>query len=339
MIRTAIIGFGFSAKTFHIPFIIADPNYELTHIVSSKGDAIQLDFPDITTVADWASLDCSEIDLVIVTTPNHLHYEQTRHFLQQGCHVVCEKPFVLSSEQARELQALAETVQKVLTVFQNRRWDGDFLTLQALLDHKQVGDVKRLTSRFDRFRPQVRSRWREQPGAGAGILWDLGPHLLDQAVTLFGAPKTIEASVLAMRDGAEVDDNFDIWLGYDSFQVILGSSSFQAGPNQRFQLEGSEGTYIKHGLDVQEDALKKGLDVNDERWGHEHDDSWGLIYQENSSHLMTTKPGNYGVFWHQLAQSIEQGAASPVPLDDSVLVIRLLELAIESSVQGRRLTL
>lgn len=160
MIRTAIIGYGFSSTTFHIPFITADPNYQLTHIVSGKGPAVQLDFPDVTVVSQWQSLDCSQVDLVIITTPNHLHYEQSRFYLEQGCHVVCEKPFVLSSEQAQDLQNIARDRQRVLTVFQNRRWDGDFLTLESILDHKKVGTPKRLVSRFDRFRPSVRQRWR-----------------------------------------------------------------------------------------------------------------------------------------------------------------------------------
>ncbi|EAR09387.1 Gfo/Idh/MocA family oxidoreductase [Reinekea blandensis] len=337
MIRTAIIGCGFSATTFHIPFITVDPSYQMTHLVSGKGSALQEDYPGVEVVADWQQLDCREIDLVIITTPNHLHYEQCQHFLQQGCHVVCEKPFVLSSNEAIALKQLAEQAGRVLCVFQNRRWDGDFLTLQSLLHSHRVGEPKRLVSRFDRFRPQVRQRWREQAVPGAGILWDLGPHLIDQALVLFGLPDSIEASARIQREGAVVVDNFDIWMHYPDVEVALGSSSFQAGPNSRFLLQGTEGSYIKNGLDVQEDALKKGVDIRDDRWGQEPEDNWGILYQENTSHLITTKPGNYGVFWHQLAQAIENDGESPVSLDDSIRVIQVLELALKSSESGQRL--
>ena len=337
MIRTAVIGCGFSATTFHIPFISVDPSFQLTHLVSGKGAALQAEYPDVTIVTDWRQLDCHAVDLVIITTPNHLHYEQCRYFLEQGCHVVCEKPFVLSSAEAIELKQVAEQAGQVLSVFQNRRWDGDFLTLQSLLDSKRVGQPKRLVSRFDRFRPNVRQRWREQAVPGAGILWDLGPHLIDQALVLFGVPESVDASARMQRDAAVVVDNFDIWLHYPDIEVALGSSSFQAGPNARYVLEGTEGTFIKNGLDIQEDALKKGLDIQDERWGQEPEDSWGILYQENTSHLITTKPGNYGVFWHQLAEAIRHQGDSPVPLADSIRVIQLLELAIQSSELGKRL--
>lgn len=337
MIRTAIVGYGFSATTFHIPFLMADSSYQLTHLISQKAETVQSELPGVIVVNDWQALDCRQVDLVIITTPNYLHGRQCRHFLEQGCHVVCEKPFVLSSTEARELQAIAEKHGRVLTVFQNRRWDGDFLTLQSLLDNQRVGQPKRLVSRFDRFRPEVRARWREQPGDGSGILWDLGPHLIDQAVMLFGQPQSIQANTRIQRSAAVVVDNFDIWLHYPEVEVVLGSSSFQAGPNQRYVLEGTEGTYIKHGLDVQEECLKKGWDVLDDRWGQEPDELWGVLYQPNSSHLITTKPGNYAVFWHQLSEAIANGAQSPVPLEDSILGIHLLELAIESSRRGQKL--
>lgn len=339
MLQTAVIAYGFSATTFHIPFLLADPNYSLNTIVTSKVDSVRLEHPDVNLVETIEQVDVEAIDVVIITTPNSLHFSQAEFFLQRGCHVVLEKPFVLSSEDAKALKKLASEKGVQLTVFQNRRWDGDFLTVQSLMDSKSVGKVKRFVSRFDRFRPNVRQRWREQAVPGGGILWDLGPHLLDQAVCLFGKPVWIEANVLALRDGAVVDDNFEIRMGYEDCQVQLGSSSFQAGPNARFQIEGTEGSFIKYGLDVQEDALKKGVSVLDDQWGREPSEDWGILYQESSSRLIATKPGGYQAFWYQLRESIVNHASAPVPLDDSVLVIHLIELAIEANKSGRRIML
>ena len=337
MIRTAVVAYGFSSSTFHIPFIQADPNFQLTSIVTSKVDAVKLEFPECHVVPDLSFLDPGQIELVVITSPNRLHYEQVHFCLSLGLHVVVEKPFVLASDEAVELAKLAAEKGVQVVVFQNRRWDGDFLTLRSLMDSGAVGDVKRLTSRFDRFRPVVRERWREQPGAGAGILWDLGPHLLDQAVCLFGRPSAIQANVSALREGADVDDNFEIWLEYPDKQVHLGSSSFQPGPNNRFSLEGTGGSYLKYGLDVQEQDLKNGADVLDDRWGQESEDSWGILYQESGSKLVPTKPGNYGVFWHQLGQAILESAQAPVPIAESIQVIKLIELAFESSRLGKKL--
>ncbi len=337
MIKTALVAYGFSATTFHVPFLMADPKFELTAIVTSKVKAVETMHESINVVASIEELDCKDLDLVIITSPNQFHFEQAAYFLKRGCHVVVEKPFVLSSEHAIALASLATEHQKQLVVFQNRRWDGDFLTIKSLIETQRIGELKRLTSRFDRFRPMVRDRWREQATPGGGILWDLGPHLLDQVVDLFGMPKTLQSNVSALRTNAVVDDNFELWLDYGDFQVNLGSSSFQAGPNARFLLEGTKGTFVKYGLDPQEHDLKLGIDVLDDRWGQESDESWGILYQEDRSTIITTKPGNYGAFWHQLALAIENGQESPVPVLESLCVIQLLELAFESQAQGRKL--
>lgn len=337
MIKTAIVGYGFSSKTFHIPFLMAHPNFEWTHVISRHPDALLQDFPSIHCLESIEHLANSPVDLVVITTPNTLHFEQAKFCLEHGMHVVLEKPMVVSSQQALTLTELSEKTDKRLCVFQNRRWDGDFLTLRSIVNNQDIGQIKRFTSRFDRFRPMVRERWREQPGAGTGMLWDLGPHLVDQTITLFGPPKTISARVATLRDHALVDDHFDLWLDYDDCQVHLGSSSFQAGPNARFVLEGTHGTFIKYGLDGQEGDLKRGLDVSDANWGHDAVTSWGTLYTENNHRLVPTEPGNYLQFWHKVSQCIEQNAPPPVPLADAVLVIRILELAHRAALSGQRL--
>jgi predicted dehydrogenase len=339
MIRTIVIGHGFSAQTFHIPFLIASDSYAWCGSVSSKTAAIGLDHPSVQVVGSIDEIPSDRFDLAVVTTPNSLHFEQVKTLLKMGLHVVVEKPMVLTLSEANTLFELADQQQKILAVFQNRRWDGDFLTIESLIHSGRIGKVGRFLSRFDRFRPEVRDRWRENAGEGAGILWDLGPHLFDQMVALFGRPREITANVSQLRPGAQSDDAFEVWCHYDGFEVVLGSSCYQAGPNMRFNIEGDEGSYIKYGLDVQEDALKRGIDVNDPRWGQESEEQWGVLYGEESSQLITTKPGNYGAFWFQLAHAIQGTGDSPVPKADVLTVIELLELAHQSSLQKKTLPL
>lgn len=337
MIKTAIVGYGYSSQTFHIPFLLAQPNFDWSTIVTRKADTVLLEHPNVECLSSLDQLPSKNIDLVVITTPNELHFEQARFCLEQGMHVVLEKPMVVSSEQAHMLIDIVERTGKQVFVFQNRRWDGDFLTVRSIIENNQVGNVKRFTSRFDRFRPQVRDRWREQPGAGAGMLWDLGPHLVDQTVSLFGKPKSVTARVAKLRDGASVDDHFEIWLDYDDIQVTLGSSSFQAGPNSRFVLEGTEGTFVKYGLDVQEEGLKRGANLTDPHWGQESEDSWGILYKQESKRIVVTKPGNYSGFWYQVELAIKAGALPPILLSDALLVIQIIELAHQSAQSGKTL--
>ncbi|MDN3649019.1 Gfo/Idh/MocA family oxidoreductase [Reinekea marina] len=339
MIRTLVVGHGFSAQTFHIPFLLASESFEWLGSVSSKPDVIQKKHPLVKVYDAIDAIPSGEYDLAIVTTPNHLHFEQVKQLLEMDLHVVVEKPMVLNHCHATLLFDIAKTEQKVLSVFQNRRWDGDFLTVKSLLQNGTLGSLGRFVSRFDRFRPAVRERWRESAIDGAGILWDLGPHLLDQMVALFGRPLSITANVSKLRTGAKSDDVFEIWCQYPSHEVILGSSCFQAGPNMRFSVEGTVGSYIKHGLDVQENALKAGESVLGEQWGAEHDSQWGQLYQESSQSGVKTVPGNYGEFWMQLASAIQSGGANPVPHEDVLTVIELIEKAHLSSEQRKTITL
>ena len=337
MIKTAIVGYGFSAKTFHIPFLLAQPNFHWTHMVTGHPEAVAADFSAVQCISAVEHLDAEEIDLVVITTPNYLHFAQAKYCLEKGMHVVLEKPMVVNSLQALDLIDISKKTGKQVFVFQNRRWDGDFLTLRSILNENQIGQVKRFTSRFDRFRPDVRERWREQPGDGAGMLWDLGPHLIDQAVALFGPPRSVTARVAILRNNALVDDHFDVWLDYDDIQVTLGSTSYQAGPIPRFVLEGTEGTFIKYGLDVQEEDLKHGMDLNDASWGQEPESSGGILYQPQQNRVVATAPGNYAGFWHQVELSIEQGLSPPVSLEEAYTVIRIIELAHQSAQSGKRL--
>ena len=238
-----VMGFGYAAKTFHVPFLQAMDAYSIAGVVSSVPAKVQGVLPGVGVYNSFEqAIGEDNFDLVVITTPNHLHAEQAEAALRAGCHVLVEKPFTLSSERAEQLVALAAQLNKQLCVFHNRRFDGDFLTLKQLIAEQAVGDIKRLESRFDRFRPTPRKRWRENAGPGSGIFWDLGPHLIDQVVQLFGMPQQVSADIRILRDGGESDDAFEVTLHYAAITVKVGSSPFEAGPTLRYALQGTKGT-------------------------------------------------------------------------------------------------
>ena len=260
MISTLLVGFGFSATTFHLPFLNYLPQFSVDVVISSKPDTVKALLPHAEVYSSLEeALKIHDVDLVVITTPNHLHAPQAELALAHNCHVLVEKPFTLSSSDAEALVALAKTKEKQLCVYHNRRFDGDFLTIKQLIHDGKLGDIKRLESRFDRFRPMPRDRWRENAGPGSGIFWDLGPHLIDQALQLFGEPEKVSANILALRENGQSDDTFDITLHYSDKVVKLGSSAFQAGATLRYDLQGTKGSFRKFYLDPQEDQLRAGL--------------------------------------------------------------------------------
>lgn len=338
MISTLLVGFGFSAKTFHLPFLLHNDAFTITAVVSSRPDDVKAVLPDAEVFETLAqALETVSPDLCIITTPNHLHFDQARQCLWAGCHVLVEKPFVLSVADAESLVAQAALVNRSVHVYQNRRFDGDFLTVKKLIDTQQLGNVRRMESRFDRFRPQPRDRWRENAGPGAGIFWDLGPHLLDQAVQLFGLPDAVQANIDTLRDGGQSDDCFDISLFYPQRHVQLGSSAFQAGTTLRFDVQGDKGSYRKFGLDPQEQALRDNERLDDREWGKTATDEHGKLCNESGCESIETCQGDYRNFYQQLAKSVLTGAESPCSGHSVIPVIRLMELAIESSADKKQL--
>lgn len=336
-ISTLIVGFGYAARTFHLPFLRALSDFKLTGVVSSDPAKVYAEAPDVTVYETLEqALSSATFDLVIITTPNHLHATQAQHSLMAGSHVLVEKPFTLSADAGRRLVDLAVTQGRKLCVFQNRRFDGDFLTLKKLVTSYAVGEVKRLESRFDRFRPEPRKRWRENAGLGSGIFWDLGPHLIDQAIQLFGLPDKLSASIDTLRKGGESDDAFELTLYYPQFKVLLGSSPFEAGPTLRFSLQGSAGSYRKFHLDPQENQLKAGLSFASEEWGVTVDSEHGTLYRETEQTTVPTHKGDYLGFYTQLAEALTPGSDADLPADASsvVDVIVLIELAREAARTG-----
>ena len=259
-IRTALVGYGFAGKTFHVPLLHATEGLALTHVVSSRPDAVHADLPDVVVVPDVdALLARHDMDLVVIAAPNDQHTPLARTALRAGRHVVVDKPFTLSLAEARELRDLAAETGRVLRVFQNRRFDSDFLGIAELVRSGRLGDVVHLESRIDRFRPTVRDRWREAAVPGGGIWFDLGPHLVDQALLLFGVPERVDADLAALRPGATVEDWAHCVLQYPGRRVVLQASMLVAGGSSRFAVHGTRGTAVKELPDQQEAQLRAGL--------------------------------------------------------------------------------
>ncbi|MDE1463496.1 oxidoreductase [Spartinivicinus poritis] len=340
MIKTGIIGYGFSAQTFHLPFIKHLNEFELTAISSSKSEQVLADNPGIQ-VYDTAEqlIKDNTTELVIITSPNDTHYDLAKLALANGKHVIVEKPFVTQVAQGEELIALAKEKGLVLSTYHNRRWDGDFLTINHLIETKALGEIRLFESHFDRFRPTVRQRWREQAGEGTGIWYDLGSHLVDQALCLFGWPKAITACCRALRENSQVTDYFHVQLHYPNHEVVLRSSPFSAGPGLRFQVEGTKGSFVKYGLDPQEDQLKQGGGPASESWARELDAKHGMLFQEEKETIYPTLLGGYQHYFRNIAQAIMESKTVAVTVEQALAVIKIIQLAERSSAMGQTISL
>ncbi len=341
-VKTGLIGYGFSGATFHAPVIPSVPGLELTRIASSNLPKVRADFPDIAVVATPQELIADpELDLVIITTPNTLHFPLAKLALQQGKHVVLEKPFVNHLAQADELISLARQSGKLLSVYHNRRWDNDFLTVKQCIASGLLGKIYTYESHYDRYRPEVKDRWREVEGEGSGTLYDLGSHLIDQALHLFGTPRAVQADLAAQRPGARVVDYFHLLLDYAELKVILHSGALVKQPGPRFQLHGSQGSFIKYGLDSQEEDLKNGLKPGAPGWGLDQEKFYGEITTRFGEMGITgrveTLPGAYQSYYQGIWEAITQGKPAPVSAVDARNVIKVIELAMLSHQERREL--
>jgi scyllo-inositol 2-dehydrogenase (NADP+) len=343
VIPVGLAGFGVAGRTFHAPVIRAVPGLQLTAIVQRTGDAAQQAYPDVRVVRSLEDLlRDPNIRLVVVATPNDSHYELARKCLLAGRDVVVDKPFTTASREAQDLDHLARSEGRVLSIYQNRRWDGDFLTVRKLIDSGVLGRLTLFESHFDRYRLARRpGAWREGVGPGSGVLFDIGPHLVDQALVLFGMPEAITADVRIERDDAVVDDAFDILLHYPKLRVLLRATMLACAPGPRFVVNGTRGSYVKYGLDPQEEALKAGATPDGPEWGEEDESRWGtLTLAEESGNVarpVRTEAGDYRQFYANVRDAINKEAALAVTAEQATQVIRLLELALESSHGGRSL--
>jgi scyllo-inositol 2-dehydrogenase (NADP+) len=338
MIKTAVIGFGLSARVFHLPLIASDNHFELVAVSTSRQDEARTQWPGVEIFAtSEALIEKAAADLVVVTAPNTAHFPLAKAALAAGRHVVLEKPLVPTLAEGEQLRALAQESGRLLVPFHNRRWDGDFLTVRKLIREGRLGTLRWFKAHYERFRPQIQDRWREQPGPGTGLWFDWGPHLIDQTLCLFGPPRSVTARCLTLREGSQATDNFHVLLHYPDHEVIFHGNSFAAGPNLRFALQGTEGSFVKYGLDPQEDRLKAGARPDRRNWAAETPDAYGTLYTAAGSEVIPTETGGYQHFYTQLAKAITEGAPVPVQLADALTGIALIELAEESSRQERTL--
>lgn len=335
MIKVGVIGYGYSARTFHLPLIETLESFSLTAISSSQVEVVQAEFPAVEIFNSARDLIAkSDVDLVVITAPNDVHYSIAMACIEHKIHVVIEKPMVTTSADAEKLVNVAKKESLLLSVFHNRRWDGDFLTVKKMLENGSIGDIRLFESHFDRFRPLVRERWRENPGAGSGIWFDLGSHLVDQAICLFGMPDSITARCLPLRENSKTTDFFHVLLHFKGFEVILRASSFSAGPNRRFNVEGTKGSFTKYGLDPQEGQLKNGLTPSDQEYGKDNIELFGTLFTESNKTRIETEAGSYQKYYIAVADAINFGKGCPVSGEDAIEVMKILELAEQSSRDG-----
>ncbi|MFK3707519.1 oxidoreductase [Klebsiella sp. NPDC088457] len=333
-IRVGIIGYGYASKTFHAPLISGTPGMILAAVSSSDESKVLADWPTVRVVSQPDRLfNDAGIDLIVIPTPNDTHFPLAKAALEAGKHVVVDKPFTVTLSQARELEAIAKRCGRLLSVFHNRRWDSDFLTVKALITEGLLGEVCYFESHFDRYRPQVRNRWREQGGPGSGIWYDLGPHLLDQAVNLFGLPVSMTVDLAQLRPGAQSTDYFHAVLAYPQRRVVLHATLLAAAETARYIVHGSRASYVKYGLDPQEARLKNGERLPQEDWGYDMRD--GVLTrvegEDRSAENWLTLPGNYPAYYAAIRDALNGSGDNPVPASQAIQIMELIELGLESA--------
>lgn len=335
--------FGMSGYVFHGPLLDANPGFQITKILERSKSLSSQVYPYASIVRSFDQLiQDKELELIIVNTPDNTHYEYTKSALLAGKHVVVEKPFVQTVEQGEELIDLARSKGLILTVFQNRRWDGDFLTVQDVIKNKLLGGLVEYEAHFDRFRNYIQPEtWKEDPESGTGILFNLGSHLIDQVIVLFGKPGSLNADIRILREGGSVDDYFDINLFYPEVKVNLHSSYLVRESGPRYILHGRNGSFLKSGIDPQEEALKKGEKPDTPDWGKEHKANWGTLHTTISGvHFqgrIETRNGDYPFFYNKLYDCLTAGTPVPVEPEDSLLGVKVINLAFRSSREGKTL--
>jgi predicted dehydrogenase len=333
--NVALLGYGLAGSIFHAPFIATTPGLTLSVVVTASEERREQalrEHPDVTVVgtADDVWERAADLDLAVIATPNDSHLPLGLAALDAGLAVVVDKPLALNAAEGRTLVDAAAKRNLMLTAFQNRRWDGDFLTLKALLEADELGRVSHFESRFERWRPEVGEGWRERipPEEGGGLLLDLGSHLVDQALQLFGPVRGLYAEVDTRRPGAVADDDVFLALEHESgVHSHLWASVLAADPGPRFRVLGDEAAFVKQGLDTQEEALRSGRSPTDPGFGEEPRRRWGKLVADDEEREVPTEPGSYASFYTGVAASLDNGAPPPVDPRDAVAVLEILDEA------------
>ena len=341
--RVGLIGFGLAGRVFHAP-LFGPAGLTLAMVATSRRDEVEAAYPATRVESDWRRVIADPgVGLAVVATPNQVHAEIAIAALDAGKHVVVDKPFAVSTAEAGRVIARAAETGLCLSVFQNRRWDADFLTLREVLDRGELGEIVSYACHYDRFRPEVAARWRDEPGPGAGLLFDLGPHLIDQALVLFGRPDWIEADVMTQRGGARGDDAFHLRLGRGRLRIALSAGLLVADNARRYAVHGTSGSFVKSGLDVQEVQLGRGENPAMEGFGIDPAENHARLTRVAGGEAEITRPvsrpGSYAGYYTAMRAAIETGAPVPVDARDSRDGLHLIETAFEASESGRRIAL
>lgn len=344
-IKTAITSFGMSGLVFHGPLIKVNQSFNIVNILERTKNNSRNLFPEAKIVRYYNEiLANSEVELVIVNTPDKFHYEMAKQALLSGKHIVVEKPVTLDSNQAAELVNLARERGLIFTVYQNRRWDGDFRTVQKVLAENKLGRLVEFESHYDRYRTFITAdSWKEEGDEFAGVLYNLGSHMVDQVYVLFGKPKAVTAHLKIVRTGGVVTDYYDIRLEYENFSSLLKCSYLVKKPGPRYILHGEFGTFYKSGLDPQEEMLKAGNLPVGESWGTEPASEWGKLFYEKDGkdveEVIETLPGNYNIFYNNVFDAIRNGAELFVKPEEAVEVLKILEACLKSNREKRTVLL
>ena len=337
-IKTALIGYGSVAEKMHAPLIEVCPDLDFVAVVERNGTRCEEKYPHVTTFKSLEELlQADAADLICITTPNEFHFPMAKQCLLAGKHVVVDKPVTVHSWEAEELQKIASEKGLICSVFHNRRYDGDIRTVQKLVAENILGRLVYLESHFDRFRPQVSENWREKEVPGNGITYDLGVHLIDQIVLLFGAPESIFADIQKQRTNAVSDDYFDISLFYPGFKARVTAGVLVNVATPKFLLLGEKGSYQKFFLDVQEQAFKDGRKPEGADWGVDPEERWGKLYLENETRPLPTENGDYRIFYQNVADAIHQKTPLQVTLPQTIRVLKLIEASFRSAKEGRKI--
>jgi predicted dehydrogenase len=344
-VKTAIASFGMSGLVFHGPLLKVNQGFEVVSVLERTKNISGKMFPEVNIVRSYNEiLENPEIELVIVNTPDQFHFEMVKAALQSGKHVVVEKPITQKSEEAEELIQLANEKRLIFTVFQNRRWDGDFRTVQKVLAENKLGRLIEFESHYDRYRTFITpNTWKEQADEYGGVLYNLGSHMVDQVFVLFGKPNSVSANLKIARKGGEVTDYYDIRLEYEGFSAILKCSYLVKNPGPRYSIYGEYGTFHKFGIDPQEELLKAGnLPVGD-NWGTEPESDWGtLLYEKNGADFkekIETLPGDYNIFYNNVYDAIRNGTEIHVKPEETVEVLKIIETCVISNREKRTIFL
>jgi scyllo-inositol 2-dehydrogenase (NADP+) len=335
-IKTALLSYGMSGKVFHAPFLDIHPGFELVGAWERTKKLIQTDYPETKSYETLEVLQDDDINLVIVNTPTSTHFEYAKKALEAGKHVLVEKAFTTTIAEAIALDQLAKSKNLKLAVFQNRRWDSDFKTVQKIISQDVLGELVEAEFHFDRFNPFLSPKLhKETKSTGSGILKDLGPHIIDQSSCLFGLPQAVFADIRVTRENSLVDDCFDILLYYPDFRVRLKGGFFIREANPAYVIHGKKGSFLKPRGDVQEDELKLGKIPNLTTWGTESLANQGLLNTEIKGEIVIkkiqTEQGNYYDFFEGLYQSISNHKPEPVSAQDGINVMRVIEASISSN--------